>query len=301
MAGMIGADVEALERLAGEFDSGAEELRELSRQLSGAIDAAHDWRGSDAERCKTEWGAFAHQQMTSVADALEGAGRLLAQNAEEQERASAADSVGAAAGYGLVAFGKDLKAIVQWIKKPLDALGKARELATFLRLLQASRMGRLADPAALAKALDVFRFGSKSGLSGIMGKLFLPLTIVDGVIDAFSGGGYDGWRGTITHLLGGFGAAGALGLLVGGSALVASFPLLAGAAATAVTAYGLWSAGNWMVDNFDSVRDGATRAWGAVTENASRAWEGASRGVESALGWARGLLGTTARPAPAGV
>ena len=70
MAGLIGADVEALERLAADFDDGAQELRDLAAQLAGSIEDARDWQGPDAERCKDEWGTFAQEQMTGVSDAL---------------------------------------------------------------------------------------------------------------------------------------------------------------------------------------------------------------------------------------
>ena len=86
-------------------------------------------------------------------------------------------------------------------------------------------------------------------------------------------------------------AAGAATLLLGGAALVASAPVTATVAAVAVTAYGLWSAGNYVVDHWSTIRDTATRVTTQIGETAGRAWQGISNGYGSAIGWARGLLG----------
>ncbi|WP_340537025.1 hypothetical protein [Nocardioides sp. GXZ039] len=308
MTGLVGADVEGLERLAAEFESGARELRDLSSMLSGSIDAARDWQGPDADRCKQEWGTLALQQMTGVSDALETAGRLLSENAQEQERASGAER-GAAAGYGVLAIFSDLKALVQYLKTPAGPLSKAKALFDFLRLLRAGNLGRIVASAQLIEALQVFMGGTRTGgilgklglpaLGKLLGKVFLPVTAITGAIDIVTGGGYDGWRGWATRGFAVAGTAGALTLLVGGAALVASAPITATVAAVGVAAYGLWSAGNYLVDHWDSVKSAGTRLGSAVYRASTEAWQGVVNGYQEALGWARGLLGGT-RPVGAG-
>jgi uncharacterized protein YukE len=315
MAGLIGADVEALERLAADFEGGAQELRDLSAQLASSIEAARDWHGPDADRCKNEWGTFAQQQMTGVSDALATAGRLLSQNAQEQEQASGAGSVvgaavGAGAGYGVLKLLGDLNTIKNFLMKPLGAVLKAKSLVAFLKLLRMKTLGELLSSVRVAEALKVFMQGTKEGgvlgklgipaLGKLLGKAFLPLTALSGVVDVFTGGGYDGWRGWATRGFGLAGAAGAATLVLGGAALVASAPVTATVAAVAVAGYGLWSAGNYVVDHWSTIRDTATRVTTQIGDTAGRAWNGITSGYDSAIGWARGLLGGGSRLAGAG-
>jgi uncharacterized protein YukE len=310
MAGLIGADVEALERLAAEFDSGAQELEDLAAQLAGSIEAARDWHGPDAERCKTEWGSFAQERMTGVSEALATAGRLLAQNAQEQEHVSGSGvAAGAAAGYGVLRLLGDLGTIKDFLVKPLSAALKAKSLLDFVRLLRLRTIGALLSSVRVAEALKVFMQGARDGgvlarlglpaLGKLLGRAFLPLTAITGVVDVFTGGGYDGWRGWATRGFGLAGAAGAVVLLLGGAALVASAPVTAAVAAVAVAAYGVWSAGNYVVDHWSTIRDTGSRVINQVGGSAGRVWTGLSSGYDSAIGWARGLLGGP-RPAGAG-
>jgi uncharacterized protein YukE len=299
MAGLIGADVEALERLAADFDHGAQELRDLASQLAGSIEAARDWTGPDAERCKNEWGTFAQQQMTGVSDALATAGRLLAQNAREQEDASRADDVGPGTGYGLMPFIDDLKALKSFFWGPISALLKAKSLVDFLKVLQAARLGTVGADA-VRTALGLFTGLGKTGALSLLSKISLPTTIFSGVMDVFTGGDREGWRGWATRGFGLAGAAGAGALLASSAGLVALGPVGLGIAAVAVTGYGLWSAGNFVYDHWDSIRDTGSRVLTTIGDTAGRAWEGISNGYESAMGWARGLLGGGPRTAGAG-
>lgn len=293
MVGLVGADVEALERLAADFDHGAQELRELSAQLAASIDGARDWQGPDAERCKDDWGTFAQERMTGVSDALAAAGRVLAQNAQEQERASGAGAGGVSAS-GLVALARDLVAIAKTGSTVWKAVKRAVNVATFLQLLRAARLGDTAAAARAAAVLQQFKFGTGTGLlKGLGGKLFLPITVYDGAKDVLTGGGYDGWRGVAARGFGVGAVVGGVGLLVGGAAIA---PFAAGA----VAAYGLWKAGNAVVDNWDAISHRGSQALDAVRTQAGRVWDGAQQGLGSALTWARGLLGGGPRLAGAG-
>ncbi|WP_139977689.1 hypothetical protein [Nocardioides litoris] len=296
MSTTVGADVEALEALASQFDSGAEELRALAARLTGAIEATHDWQGPDAQRCKEEWSGFARDRMAGVGDALAAASRLLADNAREQERASAAD--GAGGGYGVLAVAQTGWTVGNAAKKVAGAFLKAKALVDFLRLARAKSLGQLMSSVTVAQALKTFMQGGKEGgllgkiglpaLGRLAGKAFLPMTVLTGAWDAATGGGYDGLRGATTRVLGGAGALGAVALVAGGAAMVATAPITATVAASAVALYGAWSAGNYVVDNWSTLdRAVFSPAISAV----GRAWEGATTGVSSALGWARGLLG----------
>ena len=194
--------------------------------------------------------------------------------------------------------------------KPVSAALKAKSLLDFLRLLRMKTLGELLSSVRVAEALKVFMQGSRDGgilgklgipaLGRLVGKAFLPLTALTGVIDVFTGGGYDGWRGWATRGFGLAGAAGAATLLLGGAALVASAPITATVAAVAVAGYGLWTAGNFVYDHRGTIRDTATRVASQIGETAGQVWRGVSSGYDSAIGWARGLLGGGPRPAGAG-
>lgn len=304
MSQMIGADVEALHQLAADFGRGAAELRELSRQLAASIDDAHDWQGPDATRCKTEWGSFAHDQMTSVSDALETAGALLARNADEQEKASGAEATPAGPGYGVLSFVADVLMLKNLITKPLTAFTKAKALLNFLKLLTAANLSELALSDKLLAALNLFKNGAADGgwmakiglgaVGKVLGKAFLPLTVFSGLKDVFTGGGYEGWRDAATRGFGLVGAAGAVTLMV------ASAPVTVAVAAGAVVLYTAWSAGNYVYDNWGSIKDTAVRAGTAVSNAASTVWHGATSGLDAAKSWARGLLGGGPRLAGAG-
>ena len=106
--------------------------------------------------------------------------------------------------------------------------------------------------AADATLLAVFMKGQANGgfarfLMGfkaakIAGKAFLPLTVVTGLMDGVTGGGYDGGRGWATRGFGIAGAAGAGTLLASSAGLIALGPVGAGIAGAAVVGYGLWTA-----------------------------------------------------------
>ncbi|WP_134738172.1 WXG100 family type VII secretion target [Nocardioides sp. 503] len=290
---MIGADVEELQRLATSFGDGARELRELAAELTSGIEDAADWQGPDATRCKDEWGSFAQVQMTGVSDALETAARLLSDNAEEQERASGSETSGPS--YGVLDWGLDAKTLLDFFKKPFDAVKKALLLKDFLKavMMPATGFAGLVRAEKLLAALELMRNGKQAtglfaGAHNLMGKLSLPITIFSGLKDAFTGGGYDGWREAATRGFGLAGAAGAATLLLGGTALAVSAPITAAVAGGAVVVYGLWSAGNFVVDH-----------WSSIDETAGRVWDGAKSGLEAAKSWARGLLSPTPQPAGA--
>ncbi|NHC14802.1 hypothetical protein G9H71_13520, partial [Motilibacter sp. E257] len=126
----------------------------------------------------------------------------------------------------------------------------AADAAAFLRFQSLS--------AEAGSALSVFRNGKPLGFLGnagrVMGKAFLPLTIVTGAMDAVTGGGYDGARGWATR---GFGLAGAAGAA---TVLLASNPVGLAIGGAAVLAYGAWSLGNYVYDHWDDITDFAGKA-----------------------------------------
>jgi len=201
-------------------------------------------------------------------------------------------------------------ALAMVVKKSISTATKGNAYLQFLKASFApiTDYGTMVNNFAKSdEMLDLFSKGAKNGgilrfvvgskAATAVGKLFLPLTVVTGGIDAITGGGYEGGRGWATR---GFGAAGALGagaLIASGAGLIALGPVGLGIAGAAVIAYGAWSVGNLVWDNreaigdfFQSVgghiADGATAAWRATAGVATDAWNATTSAVSDATTWA---------------
>lgn len=90
-AGMYGADVEQLRSLAKNFESSGFNLLNIIRTLDRYINSTDAWRGPDAERFRANWNGRYRLAVMRSAEALNEGAVALAQNAEEQQQASAAN------------------------------------------------------------------------------------------------------------------------------------------------------------------------------------------------------------------
>lgn len=294
MSTFVGADVEELRALAAELEAGAGELRDLSSELSGAIAAAESWQGPDARRCKDEWGTLAQSSMADVADALETAGRIVQRNADEQEGVSSAESV-APQGYGWLSLIPGGIATANALKKIWGAGKGLLQLRGFFDALRhpATGFGALTRFEKVRDAIEALLATRKTGIMGMLSRIALPITALQGAWQAVMGTGYEGWRDIAGRAFGAVGAIGAATLLIGGTALAAP---IATAAAIGVAAYGVWSAGNYVYDNRAAIGQFVSRAAEGVSTWAT---DQATRALDSARDWARGFLGL-GRPAAAG-
>ena len=187
MVGLIGADVEALERLATDFDNGAQELRDLSARLAGSIEAARDWQGPDADRCKEEWGSFAQERMTgSVTRWPRPAG--CSRRTRRSRSGRAAGGVGGRRARS-PAVPRRRRQLRNLAMKPLRPSSRPRHSSSSWRCC-GSTLGELLSSVRVAEALKVFMQGSRTVASsapgsrrseGLAGKAFLPLTAISGV------------------------------------------------------------------------------------------------------------------------
>lgn len=87
VSGMIGADIEALERLAGQFDQAAVRLRHHAAAVSDGIQVSA-WLGPIALRFQVDWDSTHSVKLKHTAGSLDEAARSLRHNAAEQQRAS---------------------------------------------------------------------------------------------------------------------------------------------------------------------------------------------------------------------
>lgn len=96
MSGMIGADPDALERLAGDFDRGAGSLESLVLRVRTSVHA-NPWAGARATRFRTDWDQRHGPQLKRTATSLRTAAKQLRQQAAEQRQASSAGGLGSSA------------------------------------------------------------------------------------------------------------------------------------------------------------------------------------------------------------
>jgi hypothetical protein len=120
--------------------------------------------------------------------------------------------------------------------------------------------------------------GSKA--AKIAGKAFLPLTVATGLLDAATGGGYDGARGWATRGFGLAGAAGGGALLASSAGLLALGPVGAGIAGAAVLGYGVWTLGNAVYDNWDNITEFGGKALDWTGDRLADAGEGISKATD---------------------
>ena len=190
-------------------------------------------------------------------------------------------------------------ALAQTLKNSFKVFGKSKALLSFLKSSSAPisdygtflrNMGAADDAIAefmKGKANGGFaRFLVGSKAARFLGKAFLPLTVLTGAMDAFTGGGYEGSRGWATR---GFGAAGAVGagtLLASSAGLIALGPVGLGIAGGAVLAYGAWSAGNYIWDHRQQIADFTKGAATWVGDTATDAYQATTGAVSDAKDWA---------------
>ena len=93
MSGMIGADPDALERLAGDFDRGAGSLEAIVLRVRASVHA-NPWSGPRATRFRTDWDQRHGPQLKRTALTLRTAAKHLRLQAAEQRRASSAGGPG---------------------------------------------------------------------------------------------------------------------------------------------------------------------------------------------------------------
>lgn len=283
---MVGADTTELAELATEFASAADELDDLARRLAQSIRRTDGWQGPSADRCKEQWTGLAQTQMRQVAGELTAAGEHLRVNASAQDIASGDTSLLSLLGrlYDFAVTGDAIRRIV-------SVGGRLGNLAKFFGALALPARGFAALTRAerFIEAGRAFIHGTSSNpLLKLASKIALPLTVVSAIGDVWTGGGYEGGRKWATRGFALAGGTGAVVLIAGGIGAVVTAPITATAAAVAVTAYALWSAGNYVYDN----REAIGRAAGAFGGWVSDRWDDATT---AATAHGRSMLATPAR------
>lgn len=106
MSQMIGADPDALDRLAADFDRGAGTLEATALRVRVSVHA-NPWAGARATRFRSDWDQRHGPQLKRTATTLRTAAKHLRQQAAEQRRASSASGAGAGGASGIGFIGRD--------------------------------------------------------------------------------------------------------------------------------------------------------------------------------------------------
>ncbi len=106
-AGMVGNDPDELRTLADAMRTAGQHLTTTWKTVDGRLGAA-PWFGPDADRFRSDWRQRHRPSVSSIAALLDEASRTLTRNADEQDRASAADGATTGAPTGRPAAGSSM-------------------------------------------------------------------------------------------------------------------------------------------------------------------------------------------------
>lgn len=85
---MTGMDISQVRQLSAQLNQASGQVNELAQRLTAALGST-TWVGPDKTRFESDWNGQHLKALSTVSDALKTASQLAAQNATEQEQASA--------------------------------------------------------------------------------------------------------------------------------------------------------------------------------------------------------------------
>ena len=83
----LGLDPEQMSSLQKAMQRDAGTIRSLSKQLDGQLRSAW-WKGTDADRFRSDWEGNHRAQLEKVSAALDAAAKVIATNVSQQTQAS---------------------------------------------------------------------------------------------------------------------------------------------------------------------------------------------------------------------
>lgn len=189
MSRMIGADPDALERLAGDFDRGAGSLESIVLRVRTSVHG-NPWSGARATRFRTDWDQRHGPQLKRTALSLRTAAKQLRQQAAEQRQASSAGGGSATAnmrggGARQTAWWQRLDPLmgqadafnVLTIFSGLEQL----QTATALGRLKGTEIGKMLSNAGAGRFFNgVAKWSGVLGVAASGNDLFTGLTTGDG-------------------------------------------------------------------------------------------------------------------------
>ncbi len=190
MNGMIGADPDALERLAGDFDRGAGSLESVVLRVRTSVHA-NPWSGARATRFRNDWDQRHGPQLKRTATTLRTAAKQLRQQAQEQRQASSAGggsaaSSGARAISGTNGFARSLEDGLDRVltgTEIVGALDSFREMAKGKSSFLGHGLQVIGVAAAFSDLITASARGDRSGAltalaDGVFATVSAPVSIL---------------------------------------------------------------------------------------------------------------------------
>lgn len=240
-----------LVRFAAEVEEGQDRIRRWMARKDEAVrellDVERLLRSADeAVRVELERRAQQARQLIEQARAHVAEAEEWLRGRADELAAIVADSWPASLVQDLTSLGQVRKGVKGLARAWQVALG-SRELVRlavqFARETGVAARKTLTETTRLA-ALVALRSPKAMSFAGrfVHPAAFVVLTGVGAVTDVITGGGYDGWRGATTRVLGG-------AALLALPALAVPFPPAVAAGGIVLTVYTAWTAGNLIYDN----------------------------------------------------
>lgn len=306
MSQMQGADVVALRAFGEQLKRDARRMHAIESELTGAV-ARGAWQGRDANEFHALWSHTLRPRLATVAERLGEVATQVAQQADEQERASAAGGgPGGAgpgggpggAGPGGGPGGGPNASLFTWeqMKDAALTLKKAVMLPSQLgKLFDVSSLARSFMQANLLAATNTAAASAKVMISGMMrevavgGKVLGPLGAVIGIGSGIHDMIWPAHEGARSW---GDRGAGFLSVVSGGATLaliagIGTAPILAPIALGAGVAAAAWTVGNYVYDHWDSIKEAASHP----VETAKKTWNSVCDAAGKATSWVKGLFG----------
>lgn len=302
MAGFLGGDTAAMQTFADTLARKGTELDELGGTLSTLVQGAA-WEGRDGDEFRSRFSAELSAPLTDLSGALTQRSTDLRAQAEEQDQTSSIGTAAPGAGEDPFAGGLADNPLLQTAMTLKDvAMGVVKSWAGFKGARDLHSLWRMAnigdDIAASARTfLQSGMIDDALGFFGTMGKAgrfaggaLGALGVVTGIKDMIAPP-HDGWRGVGDRIAGGLsviGGAGSMAVMLGAGAALG--PVGLGVVAVAGAGAALWTAGNAIVDNWDSITATAGDIGGAAQDLAGDVSDAASNAWDGVTSWAGGLF-----------
>ncbi|WP_277208424.1 hypothetical protein [Isoptericola croceus] len=295
-AGLYGADIEALRLLADKIAEGGTSLDSVVTTVDAVLPSTDVWGGVDGDQFRAEWRTTHAVRLREASGMLGTVAARVRDNADDQERTSAADGgaggdgpggpaepLGSASGtdgdlFDLFAPGA---ALVGFGAAAWKAFKYGQNLLNYSRALNG--VGQAASSASAF--MRSFMLQDGMGILGKLGTFGRFAGVAGGAFGAIGGihqmfnPRYDGWRGGLDRAMGGVAAVGGVatvGMFLGAAAFTG--PVGIGIVVGAGLVVGAYELTNLVIDNWDAISGFASDplpyladGWDNVTDFASDA------------------------------
>lgn len=297
----LGEVAGATERYATELEAAQRRVVELERRQDSAEQELRRRRHAAESDAGAGSGGSGNDADLQAAAAMVRALAQLADGAAAQQAAAARcyrDALERAGVGRLESWVGDVGALAEGVRKSIRTIKRTASTASFfqhlryaaksaedwVRVLYAREAGEILDKLLHGPAAPYVHAAHWIAIPArVLVKATPPLTLDRGLNDLLTGGGYSGWRGTTTRVLGGLAALGAAAAMT--PAVVV--PQVGIPAAVFMTVYDAWKTGNWIYDHRSEIAAGARSLAHGIARGATSVVDAQVKGWLTAASAAR--------------